>query len=159
SSPMGKSFRQAADENDTMAKAIEVSEFIEAMVDQTSASLAALAESVAGVRGHVDDRIAKSAAVQSNFNRRVAHAITMIGNTQNEMLELLKSLGNQPAPAKAGKALLSKSEVAVPPFAGGGNGLGGQVDEDGLTEIPVEKINDWLFEKACAGQIPALQVS
>lgn len=160
SSSMDKSFRQVADEDETMAKAMEVSEFIEAMVDQLSASHGDLSKSVAGLRAHVDDRVAKSQAAQGDFNRRMAHAVVSLGKQQGEILDLLKSISNQPAVAPRGKALLSKAEVNQPPFAGGGQAdQGGDVDVADLSQVPSEKICDWLFNKAMENKVPHLLIS
>ena len=135
-----------------MAKAIEVSEFIEAMVDQVSVSHTQLSKSVARFPRLLDEHLTKAQEGQTAFNRRVAHGLVLIARQQAEQFDLLKSLANQPAPQPRGKAVLSKSEVNEPPFAGQAGGA--QATE--LGGIPQDKICDWLFEKAMAGSIDPL---
>lgn len=161
-----KSLRERADEDETMSKAIEVSDFLEAMVDQVSLTMLSMAQTFqksivemeSRLNARIDSRVSKGISLASDFNSRLAKAITAIGTSVEEQADLVKSLGNQPAARPQGKALLSKSDVHQPPW--GGNGGGGNAMADGsdvdyaeLASIPAEKIGDWLFAKSAANKI------
>lgn len=160
-----KSFRQTAEQDETMAKAIEVSDFLEAFVDQISLTMLTMTKSfqksIADLEGRlnarIDSRVSKGIALSQDFNARLAKAISSIGTTVEEQSDLVKSLANQPATSPRGKALLSKSDVNQPPWGGNGGGAsmadGSGVDYAELASIPADKVGDWLFAKSSRNQI------
>lgn len=157
-----KSLRAAAEQNETMSKAIEVSDFLEAMVDQVSLTLLtmtksfqkSIAEMESRINARIDNRVAKGIAMSSDFNSRLAKAITAIGTSVDEQGDLVKSLQNAPA-APRGKALLSKSDVHQPPWGGNGGGheMANGSDLSELTSLPTDKVGDWLFAKSANNKI------
>jgi hypothetical protein len=156
-----KSFREVAEGDETMAKAIEVSDFIEALVDQLSRGLGQVTKSLNRIEkrlaAHIDSSVAKSMAHQQNYNARLAQAVVAIGNDVQEQADLMKSIANSPT-APRGKALLSKGEVNQPPWGGAQSdanmaaGSGGDHLQE-LSELSAEQVGDWLFKKSTAHQI------
>jgi len=153
-----------------MSKGLVVNEFLEAMVDQISLALFNVQKSMAKslkameqrLQSHIDDRVAKSAAGQGDFNARLAKAVAAIGNTvQGELLgmaDMVKSMANQPVSGPRGKAVLSKGEVNAPPWSGPSavnadqrmaSGSGGDYVAE-LSELSPEAIGDWLFKKSAS---------
>lgn len=163
SSPAEKSFREVAEGDETMAKAIEVSDFIEAMVDQISLAMLQMAKSIRRIEGRlsarIDHRVAKSVAYQQSFNARLAKAVAAIGNSvQEDLVDMVKSMAGQPVAAPRGKAVLSKGEVNQPPWQGVSNDQRMANGSDGdfiseLSELSPEAIGDWLFKKSANNQI------
>jgi hypothetical protein len=160
-----KSFRAAAANDETMSKAIEVSDFLGAMVDQLSLTLLTMtkgfqksfAEMESRLNARIDSRVSKGISMSSDFNARLAKAITAIGTSVEEQNDIVKSLSNAPA-APRGKAMLSKSDVNQPPWGGQGGGsnghaIGSEVDYSELASLPQEKVGDWLFAKSSRNQI------
>ena len=170
--PAEKSFRQAAEQDESMAKAIEVSDFLESMVDQIGVHFQRFAKSLTKVfeaelqgvesrlNARIDNRVAKSVGMQQSFNQRLAQAVTAIGTAvENDVVDMIKSLANSPASSPRGKALLSKGEVNQPPWSGGqGRGADMADGSDGdftaeLSGLSPEVIGDWLFKKSSANQV------
>jgi hypothetical protein len=157
-----KSLRDIADQDETMSKAIEVSDFLEAMVDQVSLTLLtmtksfqkAIGEMESRINARIDNRVAKSIGMTGDFNARLAKAITAIGTSVEEQADLVKSLQNAPA-APRGKALLSKSDVNQPPWGAGGttHEMANGSDLSELTSLPADKVGDWLFAKSASNKI------
>lgn len=165
--PAKKSFRETAEQDETVSKGMEVSTFLEALVDQLSISLmqidARVAKSMKRLEerlgSRIDNRVAKSVAIQQDFNARLAKGMKAIGETvQNDVIDMIKSLGDAPA-APRGKALLSKGEVNQPPWSGNQAGEGRMAngsDDDFVAELgdlSQEAIGNWLFQKSCANTI------
>lgn len=168
-----KSFREMADDDETMSKGLLVNDFLESMVDQLSLALLhvqkTLAKSIQGmekrIASQIEDRFAKSDAVRRNFEARLAKGVAAIGvAVQDELLpmsDMIKSISNQAAPsAPRGKAVLNKGEINVPPWGSPqavnaderlANGSDDFVAE--LREIPLAKINDWMFRKSANNQL------
>jgi hypothetical protein len=168
--PAEKSFRAQAEQDETMAKAIEVSSFLESMVDNigvhtqrlTKALTKAFSEQLQAVESRlnarIDNRVAKSVALQQNYNTRAAQALSAIGNAiQDDVVDVMKSLANLPVSSPRGKAMLSKSEVNPPPFSGsrGGGGMadGSEGDFSELADLSTDAIGEWLFKKSATNQI------
>ncbi len=158
-----KSLRDAAEQDETMSKAIEVSDFLEAMVDQVSLTLLtmtksfqkSIAEMESRINARIDNRVAKGIAMSGDFNSRLAKAITAIGTSVEEQGDLVKALQNAPA-APRGKALLSKGDIHQPPWGGNGGGtheMANGSDLSELTSLPADKVGDWLFAKSSRNQI------
>ena len=159
-----KSLRDAADQDEIMSKAIEVSTFLEAMVDQVSLTLLtvskslrkSIAEMESRLNARIDSRVSKGIALSHDFNSRLAKAISSIGTTVEESVDLVKSLQNAPA-APRGKALLSKSDVNQPPWGGNGGGgvheMANGSDLSELSSLPPEKVGEWLFAKSSRNQL------
>ena len=168
SSEAEKSFRQTAERDPTVEKAIVVNQFLEALVDQISLAFRGLSKSLTKslkevedrLSARIDDTVAKSSSSQQQFNVRMAKAISAIGNTVQDdllgMVDMVKSLADQPV-APRGKAVLSKSEVNQPPWGRTNadqrlaSGSGDYVEE--LREVPSDAINDWLFKGVARGTI------
>jgi hypothetical protein len=163
-----KSLRDRAASDETMRKGIEVSDFLEAMVDQISLAMLdvgrkvtkAITDMEARLTAHVDASVAKSivdaGAFQRDFNARLAKGIAAIGTTVNalgELPDMVKAIADQPAGGPRGKSVLSKADVNQPPWGapgqrGGqadGSGDGG-VDVEALRGIPTKAIGDWLMK-------------
>ena len=147
----GKSLRDRADGDETMRKAIEVSDFIEAMVDQTSGALVDVQKSLVAVSRQLSSRMEKSEAAQSNFNSRLAKAVVSIGNSVNGLSEIVGKLAGQPHIPQR-KAMLSKSEI-VDPY------LGGEPSGGEFADFSREQIQEWLFQKSCANEIDPVTVT
>lgn len=167
-----KSFRDRADRDETMRKAIVVNTFIEAMVDQISLAMHDMSKSIkkkfdeleVRLTAHIDNCVAKSAAGQQNFNVRLAKAVAQIGNiVQDEltgMSDTVKSLADQPVSSPRGKAVLSKGEINQPPWGGRGGGddrqpAGGSGDEtvSALRELPSSTLGDWLYKAVANNKV------
>lgn len=161
-----KSFRATADQDETMSKGIEVSDFLEAMVDQLSLTMLTMTKNIqksivdleSRLNARIDSRVAKGISISQDFNSRLAKAITAIGTTVEEQADLVKSLGNQPVVQPRGKAVLSKGEIHQPPWGGNGgqnNNMadGSEHDVSELASVPPEKIGDWLFAKSARNQL------
>ncbi len=165
SSSAEKSFREAAEQNETISKGIEVSDFLEALVDQVSLTMlkavAGFQKSIVAMESRlnarIDSRVSKGIALSQDFNARLAKAVSAIGNDVQEQSDIVKSLSNQPVTQSRGKAVLSKGEVNQPPWGGAGGGGamadGSDVDYSELASIPADKIGDWLFAKSTRNQI------
>ena len=166
--PAKKSFRSAAEKDETVAKAIEVSDFLEAMVDQISVAFSQMSKSFAKelqavearFNARLDNRVSKSISYQTSFNQRLAQGVSAIGNSiQDEVLDVMKSLVNSPAGAPRGKAVLSKGEINQPPWSGnqGGGQAANGSDAEGsaaeLSELSPEAIGEWLFKSAATNKI------
>jgi len=172
-----KSFREMADDDETMRKGIEVNGFLESMTDQLSLALLhvkeslaksftdAIAEMEARLRAHIDESLTKSTAGRREFEVRLAKGIAEIGKTVVgdllPMADMVKSLADQPAGSPRGKAVLSKGEINRPPWNGSNagedsrllaDGSGGD-DVEALRELGPNTICDWLFKKSALGEI------
>lgn len=161
-----KSFGDVARDDETIGKAIDISPFLEAFVDQFSLALLSLSKTFqksitdleSRLNARIDNRVAKSTSLLTEFNGKVAKALTAIGESINEQNDLVKSFGNQPAQPR-GRAVLSKGQVEThnPPWqGGGGNHAAGSDGGDfavQLADVPPEKIGDWLFAKSANNEI------
>lgn len=159
-----KSFREAAEQDETMGKAIIVNDFLEAMVDQLSLTMLSvvntmkksIAEMENRLNARIDNRVAKGVSLQQDFNARLAKAISAIGNDVQEQSDIVKSFSNQPAQPR-GRAVLSKGEVNQPPWGGGQGGgshmADGSADFGELASLDKDKVGDWLFAKSSRNQI------
>ncbi len=81
-----KSLAKSFSEDEVVASQIEVSDFLEHLVDQTSESVDGLAKGIGALSAH-----------QTKFNGMVAKALTLIGNRLNEIQASLDEQGEQPA--------------------------------------------------------------
>ncbi len=169
-----KSFRERAEDDETMRKGLMVNEFLDAMVDQLSLALLHVKESLsksiremeARLSASIEERVSKSAGVQRDFDVRMAKAIAAIGNTLHgdllPMVDMVKALADQPVSAPRGKALLSKGEINQPPWSGASvnadqrlaSGSEGDYVED-LRGLSTTAITDWLFKKSATNQLDA----
>ena len=168
-----KSFREMADGDETMSKGILVNEFLESMTDQLSLALLhvkgsiskSIAEMEARLIDHIEVSLNKSMAQRREFDVRLAKAVASIGKTiQGDLpsiVDMVKSLADQPVGSPRGKAVLSKGEVNRPPWSGPTSGdddrrLADGSDGDYVEElrgIGTKAINDWLFRKSAANQL------
>jgi len=146
---MSKSLRERADEGETTAKAIEVSDFIESMIDQASDAYADLQKAFSDEVASLEGRLEKSEAYQRNFNGRLAKGLVDIGKMLVDTNKLIKSLVNSPNPQMR-KSILSADEIQEPSRGGGGG------DE---TQLHPAKVAEWLFNKSMAGEIDSLLVT
>lgn len=174
-----KSFRQAVAEDNDVQEYLNVQPFLESLVVNISDSMArmtrlfkkSLQDTEQRLLAHIDDSIAKSLSggtPQADFNVRLAKAVAAIGNTvqnelvtvQGDLLEMVKSISNQPVSPR-GKAVLSKGEVNAPPWGGSfavnadqrlASGSDGDYVEE-LKELSSDAIGDWLFKKSMNNQL------
>ncbi len=147
--PMGKgtrtkkSFAQEAASNEALVKGIDVSNFLESLVDQVGDSIDKITRTV----DSVDDRINKSERRQSGFNKKLAKAISVVGRAQLGIIQVLRAMSGRPAePIR--KSVLNPSEVHQPPLR--------QEEGRGPTRQQVAR---WLGDQAEKGLIPDLVVS
>ncbi len=134
-----KSMRKALDDRPTVKKAVEVSRFLEELVDTQADSHDKLAKAVY-----------ESDDLQKAFNGRLAKAVVAIGNTVEELRKAVAELSDQPAGTR--KSVLSKSEDL----------LGREFDDPnadhhqppGDPQIQKADVLDYLCEKAEAQEIP-----
>jgi hypothetical protein len=167
-SSTSKSFRAQAENDEQLAKAIEISPFLEALIDNFSVAMKRMTTNVAKsitememrLNARIDNRVAKGVSVQSDFNARMAKAVTAIGESvQGDVVDMIKSLANSPAPITRGKAVLSKSEVNNPPWAGAQQSDNRMADGSGgdylaeCAEFSSDAIGNWLFNKSCKNEI------
>lgn len=169
-----KSFREMAEDDETMQKGLQVNDFLEAMTDQLSLALLHVKESIAKslmemesrLLAHIDEGLAKSTGSRRDFEVRLAKGIAEIGRTVVgdllPMADMVKSLADQPAGSPRGKAVLSKGEVNRPPWSGSNagednrtlaDGSGGGDDVEALRELGAKSMCDWLFKKGALGEI------
>jgi len=167
-----KSFREIAEGDETMRKAIVVNDFLESMVDQLSLALRQVSvridksfkEMEDRISARINDSVTKSTSSQQAFNVRLATAIAAIGTTVQDdlvpMADMVKSLADQPAGSPRGKAVLTKGEVNQPPWSGGAsvnadqrlaNGSDDYVED--LRSLSTKAISDWLFKKSATSQL------
>lgn len=141
---MTKSFKEVAEEDDTIAKAIEVSGFMEQLVALTSDSIDSLRKSVVELE-----------AGNSQFNTRMRKAIVAIGNATMENRDLIKSLieklGGVPAPRREGKTLLSKSDIHDRSFTNDDSAGEGELDHTNPKHR--QAVANWLFNKVTKGEL------
>ncbi len=163
SSSTEKSFREAVEQDETISKAIEVSDFLEALVDQVSLTMLKVVDGFqksivameSRLNARIDNRVSKGIALSQDFNARLAKAISAIGTSVEEQSDIVKSFSNQPAQPR-GRAVLSKGEVNQPPWGGQGGGshmADGSADFGELVNLDKDKVGDWLFAKSSRNQI------
>lgn len=140
---MSKSLRAAADEDETLRKAMDVSEYLEGFVDQTSDALRRLEKSVVTkLSSQVDDRF-KS---QEDFNTRLAQGVVGLGklvkslhNLVEQQQTIIKAFADSPsAGVPRGKALLSKSDIAPSPISD-------DYDDNLRKSLTPEAVVDWMI--------------
>jgi hypothetical protein len=142
-----KSLRERADDDETLQKAIEISDFLEAIVDQSSETINDMTKALIDDNQVIKRRLHKSEQYQRDFNGRLAAGLIAMGRAQQETLSLVKSLLGQPN-VRMRKSVLSSDEVIEPHRRG----------DDDEAAIHPAKIADWLFKKAVAGDIDQLNV-
>lgn len=131
--------RKDLEQRPTVKKAMEVSQFLEELVDGVADSIDNLRKS------YVD-----GTSQQSGFNQRLAKAIVEIGN---EVIQLRKSVtdyGNEPASER--KSVLTKSELEGRDF--GGEGGNDHHQGAGATQIQKSDVLSHLCDRAEKGEIP-----
>lgn len=167
-----KSFRRQAEGDEVVRKAIVVNDFLEALVDQLSLALHGVQTSIAKslrkledtLTARIDERVSKSTTTQQEFNARLAKAVSAIGTTVQEdllgMADAVKSLSDQPVSRPRARAVLSKSEVNQPPWAGAAGVDADQRLLDGtdervaaLSNLSQDAIGDGLFKLSARNQV------
>lgn len=103
-SKVTKSFKQEAEDDDKLSKAMEVSGFLEGLVDKTSDSLSDMQKALVELHEY-----------NQGFDSKIAKALIAIGKKVDSQDELLKSLVDRlegtPDPSRMRKSMLSKSDV------------------------------------------------
>ena len=122
-----KSFTGNFEQDETLEKAIEVSDFLSALVDQTENSIAALGATVA--------RLEKS---MTKFDGGQIEVLKNVGTKLDTLSKRLEVIEN--APARGAKSIIKSAQVIEKSFAGGE--VGGGIDA-----LPKRKVLD-LMEKA-----------
>lgn len=142
SDDMSKSLREAADEDETMRKAVEVSEFLESLVDQTSGALQRMEKSITK---KLSGSIEKSFAEQGSFNVRLARGVIALGSLVksqaeqiDQLTELVKSFANAPTTPRP-RAMLTKSDVQQSPI--------GDAHDNNSKALNPEAVVDWMITK------------
>lgn len=150
--PVGKSFREVAEDDEEVSKGLLVSPFLESLVDQLSHSMSDMTKSLAA---HVDHRFAG----QQEFNVRLAKGLVLVGRTINQLVpliqnqaEIIKSFGNMPNVPQR-RSVLNKSEFVEP----GGDTAG--EDAGDPAKVKMSDMEQWLISKAEANEIPAVLVT
>jgi hypothetical protein len=124
--PEEKSFTGNFEEDETLEKAIEVSDFLSALVDQTENSITALGATVA--------RLEKS---MSNFDTGQITALKEVGTKLDSLSKRLEVIEN--TPVRGAKSIVKSAQVIEKSFA---------TDErSGIDALPKRKVLD-LMEKA-----------
>lgn len=93
---MGKSFAQTVQENDTLQKGIEVSDFL---LEMTKSFALGLENISRRLEAHVDSRFGQFASEQGDFNKSLAEAVANIGYGVGALSKSVDDAGNQPAGA------------------------------------------------------------
>lgn len=110
SKKVAKSFKQEAEEDDNLNKAMEVSGFLEGLVDRASDSIDEMRKSLVELGEY-----------NQGFDNKLAKALIAIGKQVDSQGELLKSLVDRlegtPDSSRMRKSMLSKSDVR-PRFEG-----------------------------------------
>jgi hypothetical protein len=146
-----KSLKDRAAEEPNVAKAVEVSDFLEGLVETLDTSLKDMSKSLRkSITEDLGGELRKSVEAQLEFNSKLATAVVSIGKEVREQGEMIKSLAGQPNVPQR-RAVLSKSEI-VQPGLGGGEG-------EGLATLPKERITNWLMEKAMRSEIDPVMVT
>lgn len=120
------------DEDETIEKAVEVSPFLEALVDQTETSLQALGREIS--------KLKKSAA---EFDYKYVNSLKQISEMLKALDERLKRIEETPV---SGPKSIRKAAVIEKSFAGTG-----QVDE--IDQLPKRKVIDLLEKAVVDGKI------
>lgn len=121
-----KSFTGNFDQDETLEKAIEVSDFLSALVDQTENSIAALGTSVA--------RLEKS---MTKFDEGQISALKEIGKSLDTLSKRLEVI--EQTPVRGAKSVVKSAQVIEKSFAG--------QEDRGVDGLPKRKVLD-LMEKA-----------
>lgn len=131
-----KSMGDRVSENEDLRKSVEVSSFLEGLVETTTDSVDSLSKALDALEENVNDQLG-----------RQAHALKIIGRT---LISIQKSLGEQDenAPVHRPRSNLSKS-VPVERFESG---------ED-APEFTAKQTMDVLIDLASTGKVPAVAVS
>lgn len=132
-----KSFTGNFEQDETLEKAIEVSDFLSALVDQTENSIAALGATVA----RLEKSMTKFDEFQITALKEVGNVVKSSGESLTAKLDgfdkRLEVMENMPA--RGAKSIIKSAQVIEKSFAGGG--------ETGIDALPKRKVLD-MMEKA-----------
>lgn len=142
---MGKSMAQAAQENETIQKGIEVSDFL---MELTKSFALGLESVVARVMNHVDQRLGQFATEQGDFNKALGEAVVNIGHGLGAVNKSVETTGN--APAAGPKSQMRAIPGGVQPLQ---KGMGNPME--GLTKAQILDTMTGMMEK---GQCSTLDV-
>lgn len=143
-----KSLKEQAEKNEDLRKAMDVSSFLEGLVDVVSEREAELTKALDDLREE-----------QSGFNGKLAKALIAIGRKTSANEELLKALVERlegtPDPSRARKSILTKSEISE--RFGGGEGD----DRQEVRSNPNirRQVLGALIQKAANGEVPMTLVT
>lgn len=133
-----KSFTGNFEQDETLEKAIEVSDFLSALVDQTENSIAALGATVA----RLEKSMTKFDEFQITALKEVGNVVKSSGDALtakldgfDKRLEVIESM-----PARGAKSIIKSAQVIEKSFASGD-------DKSGIDALPKRKVLD-LMEKA-----------
>ena len=133
---MSKSFR----EDETVQRAVEVSEFLEALVDQNVEGFVRLHKSLSGNLRKSDARVIRVEDMLLKSTMALAKGMTIIAKRLDDLTNRLNSTAAPPRP----RGILNKSEVVQHPT----------YDNDGNEQITRKQMSDWLVQKAAINEIP-----
>ena len=143
------SFREQAEGNTDLKKAMDISPFLEGLVDQIS-----------DAQGELRKSITKRFDERAGFEGLLQKAIIVMGKemvSQGEMIKsLVERLEGMPDPSRSRKSVLNKSDIQERDFRKSDEG-GGEIDHKDPRVR--QKVIGWLLEKAEKGLIAAPLVS
>lgn len=145
---MKKSLREVADDNDDLKKAMDISPFLEGLVDQLSDALGETRKSMTKRFTEIGER-----------DDLVKKALIAIGKevvSQGEMIKsLVERLEEVPSASRSRKSVLNKSDIVEKSFQ---KGEGSDQIDHRDPKVKVKVLN-WLLNKAEKGEIAAPLVS
>ena len=151
---MGKSFAERVNEDETLRKSVEVSDFISSLVDQNGDHLTSLEKSfnkaISGLGGQLRKSIGEHFEASTQFNIRMARAVVMLGKSLRDVQDTVKNFSNTPHVPQR-RALLSKSEIVEREFEGN--------EGDPFYSLSRERVEDWLVQKSMEGKISTVEVT
>lgn len=127
-----KSIEESDDDNETLEKAIEVSPFLEALVNETSLALEAVGKDVNGLRKSVSDFDGKYIEILKALNESIKGLSSKIEAFEKSTSDRLAVIETQPAGAR--KSIMKAVEIKKA-FVGGEGG--GDPDFNSLSKRQV----------------------
>ena len=143
-----KSMRKSMEARQSIKKAVEVSKFLEELVDANCDSFAGLSKSVTSFHKG-----------QSEFNGSIRKALVAYGNEIVRLNGNLEALLNQPRGGGVHKSVLTKSDIADRNFRQSDGVDQGGDDTQSETKISKAQVSDLLYQWFTKGEIPGEAVT
>lgn len=142
-------------DNPDDANVVDVTEFVEGLIDSTTRAVGTMEESVNALRKSVTDSEEKSSVMDT----RIAKAFVAISNGMKALTAKVDALADQPVISRT-PMTLKKSDVIDPQFRGGTPSIANpEGDPSALHEVEFLKIQESLVKKAMAGEIDIMAVT